>query len=325
MNNKVDVQKILRLIKNVDRFLLTSHQDPDGDSIGSLIGLNKFLKSLGKNVVVYNHGRMPSRYSFLDPEAEIRFSKLPLPFTPEAVVVLECPNIERTGFVRDYITPGMTLVNIDHHPNNTLFGDINIVDSSSCAVGEIIYNIIKAGGYKVTPEIAGPLYAAIASDTGRFKFPNTDSKCFLAASELVNAGANPKEISDKIFSSYLPETMKLLGHILENLELHDDGKICVLKLAMDDLKKYNVNAEDTEGIIDYSLVISGVKIGILFKEHDSQTVKVSLRSQNDIDICSYARRKGGGGHPNAAGFTVKKRFNETIESVMAEVSGYLDD
>lgn len=323
MTNRFDIQKILQLIKDVNRFLLTSHQDPDGDSIGSVVGLNKLLKSLGKKTVVYNHGKMPGRYSFLDPENEVRFSMLPLPFTPEAVIILECPNIERTGFVEDYITPGMTLVNIDHHPANTLFGDINIVDPSACAVGEIIYDIIKTGGYKVTPEIARPLYAAIVSDTGRFRFPNTDSRCFLVASELVDAGANPKEISDRIFSSYSSEAIKLLGHILKNLELYDDGKICVLKLAMDDLIKYNVNAEDTEGMIDYSMIISGVKIGILFKEHDSQTVKVSLRSQDSIDICSYARQKGGGGHPNAAGFTETKRFNETIESVIAEITEYL--
>jgi phosphoesterase RecJ-like protein len=145
----------------------------------------------------------------------------------------------------------------------------------------------------------------------------------LVASELVDAGAKPKEISDKIFSSYSSNAIKLLGHILENLELYDEGKICVLKLAMDDLIKYNVKAEDTEGMIDYSMIISGVKIGILFKEHDSQIVKVSLRSQDSIDVCSYAKRKGGGGHPNAAGFTVTKRFNETIESVIAEISEYL--
>lgn len=324
MNNKIDVQKFLTLIKDVDRFLLTSHQDPDGDSIGSLLGLCRFLKDLDKEVVVYNHGKMPARYSFLDSNAEIRFAMSPLPFTPKAVVVLECPNTERTGFVKDYITLDMTIVNIDHHLNNALFGDINIVDPSACAVGEILHNIIKAGGYEVTPEVARPLYAAIASDTGRFKFPNTDSKCFLTASELVKAGAGPKEISDKIFSSYSPETIRLLGHILETLKLYDNGKICVLKLAMEDLKKYNVNAEDTEGIVDYSLVISGVKVGILFKEHDYQTVKVSLRSQNNIDVCGYAKQKGGGGHTNAAGFTVKKQFKEVIGSVVAEISEHLD-
>ncbi|RKX19678.1 MAG: hypothetical protein DRP26_03020 [Candidatus Zixiibacteriota bacterium] len=324
MNNKIDIQRFLTLIKNVNRFLLTSHQDPDGDSIGSLVGLRSFLKGLSKKVVVYNHGRMPARYSFLDPDAETRFSMSPLPFLPETVVVLECPNIGRIGFVKDYIKTGMTIVNIDHHNNNTLFGDINIIDPSACAVGEILYDIIKTGGYKITPEIAKPLYAAIVSDTGRFKFPNTDSKCFLTASELVKAGASPKEISDKIFSSYSPETIKLLGHILETLKLYDNGEICVLRLPKEDLKKYNVNVEDTEGIIDYSLVISGVKVGILFKEHDSQTVKVSLRSQNNIDVCDYAKQKGGGGHTNAAGFTVKKRLEEVIDTVVAEVSEHLD-
>jgi len=324
MKARTDFKEFYELLEKKENFLLTSHQDPDGDSIGSLIGLNYFLKDLGKKTVVYSQGRLPNKYEFLDPAGDIWFTSQPVEFIPEAAIVLECPNIDRVGFVKDFITSDMILVNIDHHNRNSLFGDINYIDESACAVAEILYHIIKLGGYKITPEIAEAFYAGIASDTGRFKFSNTDAKCFKAVSELVEAGANPKQISDKIFSSFSAGTIMLLGGILKNLKLYNNGSICVLTLTNDDLERNKVQAEDTEGIIDYSLIIQGVKVGIMFKEIDMQTVKIGLRSQNSIDISVYARQKGGGGHPNAAGFTLNKPLDEAVTQTIAEVTEFLN-
>lgn len=325
MKSNSDFQKIIKIFENKDDFLITSHQDPDGDSIGSLIGLGKFLESLGKRVVIYNQGRMPQKYKFLDPDNMILFTDEPLKFKPAVVIILECPDLDRIGFVGKFLEDDMTVINIDHHPKNTGYGDINYIDESSCAVAEILYDIIKSNGHAITPETAEAFYAAIASDTGRFKFANTNSRCFKAVSDLVEAGANPKDISDKIFSSFSAGTIKLLGHLLQTLELYDNGRICVLKLRLADLEKYQVLVEDTEGIIDYSLVIAGVKVGALFKERDANTVKVGLRSQNAIDIGIFARRKGGGGHANASGFTVNLPFDEAVKSVVEEVAAYLND
>lgn len=324
MKTKSDFSKLHELLDKTDSFLLTSHQDPDGDSIGSLVGLNNFLKGLEKKTVVYSQGRLPDKYKFLDPDGIIRFSPQQPDFKPQAAFILECPNIDRIGFVRDYITDDMTIVNIDHHPRNNLYGHINYIDESACAVAEILYEFIKSGDYKITPNIAEAFYAAIASDTGRFKFSNTNSKCFRVVSELVEAGANPKQISDKIFSSFSAGTIKLLGDMLNNLRLYNNGKICVLTLTNNDLERNQVRVEDTEGIIDYSLVIKGVKVGILFKEQNNQTVKVGLRSQNGIDISIFARKKGGGGHSNAAGFVVNGIFSNAIEQTIKEVAEFLD-
>ncbi|MCD6161212.1 MAG: bifunctional oligoribonuclease/PAP phosphatase NrnA [candidate division Zixibacteria bacterium] len=324
MKNRTDYQKLYDLIAEKDNFLLTSHFDPDGDSIGSLLGLNNYLKSIGKKTAIHNQGRLPAKYKFLDPDGIIHFQPEPLEFNPEVVFILDCPKTERIGFVNDYITDDMTIVNIDHHPGNKLFGDLNYVDETACSVAEIIYGIFNAGGYAATPEIAEKFYAAIASDTGRFKFSNTNEKCLKTASELVAAGANPRQISEKIFSSFSVGTIRLLGYMLENIELYNNGTICILKLTSDDLSRYNVQVEDTEGIIDYSLVIAGVKVGILFKEYEHQTVKVGLRSQNGIDISQYARKKGGGGHPNAAGLTIIKSLDSAITEVVAEISEFLN-
>ncbi len=325
MKSNSDFQQIIELFENKNRFLITSHQDPDGDSIGTLIGLYKFLTGLGKDVIVYNQGNLPKKYKFLDPDNIINFDDKPLDFDPENVIVLECPEIERIGFVQKYISKDMTLLNIDHHPNNRNYGHINYVDESASAVAEIIFDIIKSNGHRITPDIAEAFYVGIASDTGRFKFANTSSDCFEAVSELVSAGANPKTVADKIFSSYPAGAIKLLGHLLQSLKLFDNGRICVLILKQADLEKYDVQMEDTEGIIDYSLVIEGVKVGALFKERGKSVVKVGLRSQNGINIGEFAKSKGGGGHDNAAGFTVELPIDEAVDTIVKEIAEYLND
>ena len=324
MKSSSELQQIIDIIEKHDNFLLTSHQDPDGDSIGSLIGLAEFIENLGKRVVIFNEGRLPAKYKFLDPKGKIHFAPSAIEFKPEIAIVLECPEYERIGFVQDLIDDNMTLINIDHHPRNRYYGDLNYNDESSCAVAEILYEMIRTNEHKITPVIAEAFYAAIASDTGRFKFTNTGPKCFKTASELASAGANPKLIADKIFSSYSAGTIRLLGHLLQSLEMKADGKICVLKLRLADLLKYDVMVEDTEGIVDYSLTIEGVKVGIFFKERDANTVKVSLRSQNGIDISKFAIMKGGGGHANAAGFTIALPFDEASNKVIDEVTEFLN-
>jgi phosphoesterase RecJ-like protein len=168
MTTTIDFRKLLSLIESESGFLLTSHQDPDGDSIGSLIGLNRFLKGLGKKTIIYNQGRLPEKYDFLDPDGDIKFAPERADFEPSVAFILECPNIERIGFVMNLLNERMTIVNIDHHTSNTMFGTLNYIDEDACAVAEILLNIIRAGGFKITPQIAEPFYAAIASDTGRF-------------------------------------------------------------------------------------------------------------------------------------------------------------
>jgi bifunctional oligoribonuclease and PAP phosphatase NrnA len=324
MSNLSEQQQIIDLFEQSDDFLLTSHMDPDGDSIGSLIGLADFLEKLGKRVVIFNEGRLPAKYKFLDPGRKINFAKSEIGFEPKVAIVLECPEYERIGFVQELINESMTVVNVDHHPRNRMYGAFNYVDESACAVAEILYEIIKINGHKITARTAEAFYAAVASDTGRFKFTNTDSKCFKTASELAEAGANPKVIADKLFSSYSSGAIKLLGHLLQSLEMKADGRVCILKLRLADLQKYNVMVEDTEGIVDYSLIIEGVKIGLFFKERDAATVKVSMRSQNGIDISTFAINKGGGGHANAAGFTINLPLDETVRQVVDEVTEFLN-
>jgi phosphoesterase RecJ-like protein len=322
--NKADIDLLIRLIEENDDFLLTSHQDPDGDSIGSLVGLYNYLQSLGKRAVIYNQGNIPDKYRFLNPGGVIKNEPPSGLISAGVAIILECPRYERIGFVQTMITPEMTIVNIDHHEDNQLFGKINIVDTGACAVGEILYEIFASSGNPITADIANPLYAALISDTGCFRFANTNSRCLNVAAALVEKGAQPKLIAEKIFFATTPETLKLIGHVLGNMQFFANGKICVFKLSRDDPQKYGASMENSEGVIDYTMMMNQVNVGVFFKEFDSETIKVSLRSQNSIDIGLYAKSKGGGGHPNAAGFTLNTRLEAAIQTVVKELTEHIN-
>ncbi len=188
MNKSPKIKEILDLIKGKDRFLITSHKDPDGDSIGSQLGLYRALKDYGKEVLIVNQGGMPEKYRFLDPTGIINFDKTPLQFTPDAVFILECPTLERIGFVSELLPKSAIKINIDHHKDNGQYGDINWVDTESCAVGELIYFLIDESELKITAEIAEDLYAAIICDTGNFRFASTTARGMKIAADLVEYG-----------------------------------------------------------------------------------------------------------------------------------------
>jgi len=263
---KKTVDKINSIIRDSKYFLITSHKDPDGDSLGSQIALYNILVELGKEVVVINEGGIPDKYRFLDPEGIIRFSADILPFTPEIVLVIECPTLDRTGYVEKLIPKESVIVNIDHHGDNVSYGNINLVDSSSCAVADMIYPILVEGGYNITPKIAESLYTAIISDTGRFRFGSTTAKGMRTAAELIDKGANPKQVADYLYSNRSPEMVRLLGSTLSSLKLAGGGKIGYLTISLNDVKSNNANLENSEGFVDNILTVSGVFFGFLFKE-----------------------------------------------------------
>jgi bifunctional oligoribonuclease and PAP phosphatase NrnA len=323
-DNRAQINSLNTLIAENSAFLLTSHQDPDGDSIGSLIGLYKYLTKLGKQAAVFSQGNIPSKYQFLDPEGIIKNGPAKIPDNTRVAIVLECPRYDRIGFVQKMITPEMMIVNIDHHEDNGMYGQINIVDPKACAVGELLYDIFETSGNPIKADMANPLYAALVSDTGCFKFANTNAKCLKIAAALVEKGARPKPIAERIFATTTFETLKLVGFILQNMQLYANGKICAFQLGIGDPQKFGASMENSEGVIDYTMMIESVDIGVLFKEFDSNTVKVSLRSRNGIDVSAFAKTKGGGGHTNAAGFTLNAQMDNAKQIVIKELAEYLN-
>jgi len=317
------IDSIIEIINSNKRFLITSHVDPDGDSVGSQMALYHALTDAGKEVAVINQGVLPSKYKFLDPGSVISFDKDSLGFVPEVVFILECPSIDRIGAVRGIIPESAKVVNIDHHPDNNEYGDINLVDVDSSAVGETLYLIFNAGNFPVSDKMAVTLYAAIVSDTGRFRFGSTTSRSLKVAANLVEKGASPKFVSDSIFSDYAPETVRLLGNTLAGLQLDAGGKIGYVTISLGDLEKFGAVMENSEGFVDFILAISGIHLGFMFKQLSENRVKVSVRSQNGCDAAAFARSFNGGGHVNAAGFTTEGNLAQVVESVIAKAREFV--
>jgi len=224
---KKTLNQILKLIKKSKAILITSHMDPDGDSIGSQLAWGSFLKRFKKQFKIINQGQIPEKYQFLDPQNLIENidSKNYKDFRPDAVFIFECSYLDRIGRVQKLISPKTPIINIDHHQDNQKFGTINILDKKASAVAETIFDLLKLAKFKITPQTANWLYAAILTDTGRFRFSSTTSKCLRVCAELIDSGADPKLLTDKIYYSVNLSDLRFLGYVLSQMEIEEDGKI----------------------------------------------------------------------------------------------------
>jgi phosphoesterase RecJ-like protein len=317
-----ELNKILEVMLRKDRIAIISHVDPDGDSTGSQIALGNFLQSLGKKVLLINQDEIPSRYGFLDPQKKVRRSFGG--FKPDLVLVLECSNLNRIGKLKKMIPPGSMIINIDHHPDNTLFGSINYLDTQASATGEIIYDLLKRADYAFDLNTASALYTAILTDTGRFSFSNTRPRTLTTCARLIQLGADPKFITDQLYFNHSAGCLRLLGNILDNLELLDKGRYCSLVITHQLLKDFAVNPRDTEGFVDYALFLNGVVAGALFLETSHRVVRVSLRSPGAIDVSAVAKLFGGGGHRNASGFVLNQDLDDVKKMVNQEILRVLE-
>lgn len=317
------VEKVLSQAKNI---LVTSHQDPDGDSVGSQMALIAYLQKKKKRVAALNQGKMPNKYRFLDPKGIIQEASEPLPnFVPDAAFVVECPSLKRIGCVQKLLRPETVIVNIDHHPRNEKFGKVNWLDAKASAVGEMIYDFLVAARFKITPLVAEALYTAILTDTGRFRYSSTHPRTLEICARLMKLGANPQKITEEVYYRISPSDLRLVARVLEGMELHMDNQICFLSIDNRILAETGARFEDTEGIVDYSLFLREVQVGALFKELTPGKTKVSLRSQNGIDISPIAKSFGGGGHPNASGCALALPMAEAKRTVLEKVSELLQN
>ncbi len=317
------VEKVLSKARNI---LVTSHQDPDGDSVGSQMALIAYLQKKKKRILALNHGKMPNKYRFLDPKGVIREASEPLPdFVPDAAFVVECPSLRRIGCVQKLLRPETVIVNIDHHPKNEKFGRVNWLDARASAVGEMVYDFLVAARFKITPSVAEALYTAILTDTGRFRYSSTHPRTLEICARLMKLGANPQRITEEVYYRNSPSDLRLVARVLEGMELHRGNQICFLSIDNRILAETGARFEDTEGIVDYSLYLREVLVGVLFKELSPNKTKVSLRSQNGINISPIAKSFGGGGHPNASGCALALPLAEAKRTVLEKVSELLQN
>jgi len=321
---KKKINEIIDVIRTSEQFLVTSHQDSDGDSLGSQLALAELLSSRDKRFKIVNQGKIASRYRFLDKRSLIQTSEAALDFQPEVVFVLECPDLSRVGFVENMIPKDAILINIDHHQDNSGFGDINWVDLEASAAGEMIYDLLVSAGHHLSPEAAEQIYAAILTDTGRFRFHGTTPRSLKICAELLRLRVDPERVTDRIYFSYGEANLRLLGDLISRMEVFFGGRACVFSLSNGDIEKFGASFVDTEGFVDYTQYLEGVEVGILFKETAAGVTKASMRSKDAFDLIPFVKDFGGGGHKGAAGCTIYKPLNEAKSLILEHLKKYLD-
>jgi phosphoesterase RecJ-like protein len=304
--------QVIELIEKHERFAITSHIRPDGDSLGSSLALCWILRGLKKDAEVIMCDHVPHAYSKLPGAENVRVVN-DVDRQYDAVFVIECSDVTRPGLpsLKDKF-----VVNIDHHSTTALFGDVNWIDSTAAAVGEMIYNLAKAIGAKITPEIAGCVYAALLTDTGSFHFSNTTERTFKIASELVRHGAQPAKLSQAIFYNYPYAKVRLVGEVLSTLRRDETGRIAWITMTIDAMHRAGATEDDSDGIINYPLTVGDVEAVAFFREMPNSTYRISLRSKNRVNVARVAEHFGGGGHCNAAGFTIKADLDQLNREVI---------
>ncbi len=298
-------EDLLKRIRQGNRFLLTSHVSPDGDAIGSELGLARLLRKLGKGAVVWNRDATPSVYLPLPGSDRIHVGSEPPAGFPEVfdgIIVLECPSPDRTG-IEEHLK-ALPIANIDHHLGNQHYGAVNWVDSAAPAVGEMVFRLAQTLKIAMDAESASALYLCLVTDTGGFRYSNATPAAFEAAAALVREGAQPEQVSQWLYESQPLPVLRLLAEMLPTLEIHQDGRIATARLDSAMFARAGAAAGDAEGLIDYPRSIAGVDAVALVRQRDDGTFKVSLRSRGEVDVEKVARHHGGGGHRNAAGFAI---------------------
>ena len=314
---------ISSLLEN-ERFFLTTHIDPDADGIGSMIALGKSLSLVGKDVTLVTQKPITGSLKTLSGSHRIQDkARIQAPF--DVAIALDCAEKKRLGHLYDEFKKSHLLINIDHHGTNDYFGHINLVHPDRSSTGVIVFELIKAAGLPMDSEIAENLFAAIQTDTGSFKFSNTDSETFRAAAELVEYGAIPWDISRKVMDHYGMSRLKLLQLVLATLETSHGGSVAVLTLTREMLKESGAEEHEGHNFVDYPRFAVGIELSVLIREKEKNHYKFSLRSNDRVDVAELASRFGGGGHSRAAGFDGNGPLDSLKKAFMDNVTGYFED
>ena len=309
-----------------DRFLLTAHEGPDGDALGSLLAMHGILEQLGKDAVMFLASKefpLPVEYRFL-PLEEV-FHEAPADVADRTVVFLDCGNIDRMPV--DWLQEHSgRVLNIDHHHDNTRFGDVNLVDVEASSTAEIVHRLGRELGARLTPEIASALYVGLVTDTGRFMYENTNVGSHRMAAELIEAGVDVQDIYRRLYERVPLEKLKLISRALEKVERHPDCALAVTYIAAEDYAATGATEVLTEGVIDFVRAIEGTEVAAVVRDKtdDGRAArKVSLRSTGSIDVSAIAREQRGGGHQRAAGFSTDLTYPELVEFLCERLRGQL--
>jgi phosphoesterase RecJ-like protein len=320
-----DLQAVADAIRAHDRFLLVTHENPDGDALGSILAAQLALQQLGKDTVMYLYGDapLPQEYRFM-PLAELRRT-LPDDAGERVLLALDCANESRIGPTSaDVLTRAPLVINVDHHHDNSRFGGVNLVVADASSTGEVLRDVLRELDVDLTPELAEALYIALVTDTGRFQYSNTSAKALRLAAELVEAGANVHRVFQSVYETVQFAKLKLLARALERAQIYDGGRLVVTYLKRSDFTDVAAGEAYSEGIIDHLRAVEGADMAALIREpprDDGPRHRVSLRSSADeLDVSAIARKAGGGGHRQAAGFSSEQSVEEITAFLERELA-----
>jgi phosphoesterase RecJ-like protein len=321
-----DIELVAAELRSRERCLLTAHEGPDGDALGSLLGMHHLLAQLGKDSVMFMAAKefpLPIEYRFL-PLEEV-FHEPPADIADRTVVFLDCGNIDRMPL--DFLA-GNDVINIDHHHDNTRFGDFNLVDTEASCTAEIVYELAILLGARITGDMASALYVGLITDTGKFMYENTDARTHRIAADLIEAGVEVDDTYRRLYEHVPLEKLLLVARALEGIQRHCEGRLVLTYITAADYDATGAGEEMTEGIVDHLRSVEGAKVAAVIRDLGDRgraARKVSLRSsEGDIDVSAIARRHGGGGHKRAAGFSTDLELDELVSFLCGEVTAQLD-
>jgi bifunctional oligoribonuclease and PAP phosphatase NrnA len=317
-----ELAAVAEAIRSHERFLVTTHENPDGDALGSLLAMKLALDQLGKDSVMYLGGEapLPREYKWM-PLGDLR-RQLPDDASARVLLALDCANESRLGPDPEVLVSAPLVVNVDHHHDNSRFGGVNLVVAGASSTGEVLRDVFAALDVDLTPELAEALYIALVTDTGRFQYANTTPRALRLAAELVEAGADVHKIFQDVYESLQFAKLKLLARALERAQIYEGGRLVISYLLRDDFHEVGAAEPYSEGIIDYLRAVEGADMAALIREppRGDTARRVSLRSSSDeLDVSEIARRSGaGGGHRQAAGFSSEASIEEITETLRRE-------
>ncbi len=316
------MDQILRQLANSKKVLLASHSNPDGDAIGSLIAMGLALKAANKEISLYNESPIPAVYRFL-PSVKHITKYIDKSALFDTAIILDCGDLQRIGEAVSIVSNISVIINIDHHITNTHFGSLQLIDTHASATAEIIYRLIKGMKIPIDKSIATCIYTGILTDTGSFRFANTNQAAFAICREMTESGVKPYDVARHVYGTYSLGRIKLLNLALDTIEISSNGKLSIMTITQNMLEQTGTQPEDADGLINYARGIEDVKVAALIQEHKNGNLNskqierfhVSLRSDGTVDVAAIAAAFGGGGHFSAAGFGTE----ETLSSIKTKI------
>jgi bifunctional oligoribonuclease and PAP phosphatase NrnA len=315
-----EIRKIVDAVRTRHRFVLSSHARPDGDSIGSQLAMAYALREMGKEATVVNADPAPAPMMAFPGVPDIRIAPS-VEGEFDAAIIMECGDLKRTGVGG---LERFLVINIDHHPGNSGYGEINWFDASAAACAEMVYDVVRALGVPLTKEIATHVYLAILTDTGSFHYSSISPRTFDICRACLEAGVDPVLVARNVYDSNNMGRLKLFGAVLGAMQIDQTGRIAIVYVDHEMARAAGGTYEDTEGLVNLPLTVKEIEAVVFFKQEKGDEYRVSLRSKGDVDIGSIAKEHGGGGHKNAAGCTIAGPIEELQKAMVEKIEGAID-